>query len=110
MAKKKQKSSWNRRHEFARKKSTRRQVGHPAFIYAQRGRNYKYLAVTHTPELGKESDYELLKHNVDPDMDGKEPSYLKKKYSVSPDHSFERPPKKYRFHEDDIPTVKKYKK
>jgi hypothetical protein len=110
MAKKKNQLSWNRRHEFARKKSNRRRVGHPVYIYGQNGTKYKYLTITHTPEVEKEADYELLKHNIDPDMDGKEPSYLKKKYSVSDRNSFEPPLKKYRFHPEDIPTVKKYKK
>ena len=110
MSKKKTpKLKWNRRHEFARKKSTRRQVGHPVYIYGQRGRDYKYLTVTHKPEEGKENDYEKLKHNIDPNEHDRH-SYLKKKYSVSPDRSFDPPDKKYRFHPDDLGTVKKYKK
>ena len=66
------------------------------------------MTITHTPEKGKESEYELLKHNIDPDDDRK--SYLKKKYSVSNRGSFVPPPKKYRFHYEDLETVKKYKK
>lgn len=109
MSKKKTpKPKWNRKHEFARKKSTD-VVGHPVYIYGQRGRNYKYLTLTHKPETGKEGDYEKLKYNIDPDEHDKD-SYLKKIYSVSPDHSFDPPPKKYRFHPDDLGTVKKYKK
>lgn len=97
MAKKKNKLFWNRRHEFARKKSNRRRVGHPVYIYGQNGTRYKYLTITHTPEAGKETDYEKLKHNIDSSMDGIESSYLKKKYSVSDRNSFESPPKKISF-------------
>ena len=63
-------------------------------MYGKRGRNYKYLTFT---------------HNIDPDEVGKS-TYVKKKYGISVASSFEAPDKKYRIHEDDLPTVKRYKK
>ena len=41
------KDKWNRSHEFKKKKSSRREVGHPVYVYGKRGRNYKYLTFTH---------------------------------------------------------------
>lgn len=99
---------WNRVHFFKRKKSTRRQVGHPTYVYGARGRDYKYLVITHTPEKNKESEYVPLKHNIDPDDPSH--SYLHTKFRITHKEYFEDPPKKYRFHPDDVETVKKYKK
>ena len=92
-----------------RKKSTRRQVGHPVLIYGKRGRNCKYLTFTHKPEEGKENDYEKLNHNINPREIGRD-SYVRKKYSVSVSSSFEPPDKKYRIHYDDLPIIKRHKK
>jgi len=99
---------WNRAHFFKRKKSNRRRVGHPVYVYGTSGRYYKYLTFTHTPEKGKESDYEQLKHNIDPE--DKENIHVKKQYSVSVESSFREPDKKYRIYEEDMPTIRKYKK
>ena len=109
MAKKKNRK-WNRAHYFARKKSTPRQVGHPVYVYGTRGKYRKYLTFTHTPEVGKETDYELLLHNIDPDEDGKFPSYVKKKYDVSNETQLRSPDKNYRIHDEDRERIKKYKK
>ena len=107
---KKNSKKWNRVHEFARKKSTPRQVGHPVYVYGKRGQQRKYLTFTHEPEKGRESDYEKLLHNIDPQEDGKRPSYLKKQYSLSHKDKLRAPDKKYRIHEDDKELIKKYKK
>lgn len=107
---KKQKAKWNRAHEFKRKKSSDREVGHPVYVYGKRGRNYKYLTFTHNPEEGKEADYEKLKHNIDPDEDGVKSTYVKKKFQTNRDDAFRDPDKKYRIHSDDRETIKKYKK
>ena len=107
MAKKKTKAKWHKAHEFKRKKSTRRNVGHPSYIYAKRGRDCKYLTFTHTPE--NESDYVKLKHNIDPEEENV-PVYMKKQYSISSHSAFRPPDKKYRIHQDDRETVKQYKK
>ena len=109
MAKKKQKK-WNRTHYFARKKSTQRQVGHPVYVYGKNGKYRKYLTFTHTPEKGKESDYEELKHNIDPKADKSERSFVKKTPDVSIHSNLRTPDKKYRIHDDDKETIKKYKK
>ena len=101
---------WNRTHYFARKKSTSRQVGHPVYVYGRNGNYRKYLTFTHTPETGKENDYEELKHNIDPEKDGKEKSYVRKQYSFSHEDSLRPPDKKYRIHSEDKETIKKYKK
>ena len=67
------------------------------------------MTFTHKPEEGKESNYEKLKHNIDPDeKDGD--TYVNKNYGVSVDSSFNPPDKKYRIHADDVPTIKRYKK
>ncbi len=69
----------------------------------------KYLVITHKPETGKENDYHLLKHNIDPDEKDRS-SYVKKKYEVNDKSKLREPDKKYRIHKDDIETIKKYKK
>lgn len=106
---KKTKPKWNRTHKFMRRKSSKL-VGHPVYVYGQNSRNYKYLTFTHTPEKGKEGDYEELKHNIDPDKEGIEPTYVKKKFEVNRHDAFREPDKRYRIHTDDVPTIKKYKK
>ena len=106
----KQKTKWNKRNFFKRKKSSRRQVGHPVLVYAEANDNYKYLTFTHSPEKGKENDYEKLKHNIDPKKDGLEPTYVKKKSGFGHSKNFDPPQEKYRIHNDDKTTVKKYKK
>lgn len=109
MAKKKKKMKWNRANYFSRKKSTKNQVGHPLFVYGTRGSFRKYLVFTHTPEKGKESDYQELKHNIDPD-EKDEKSYVKKRHETSKKDSLREPDKKYRIHEEDRETIKKLKK
>ncbi len=106
MAKKKRK--WNRAHYFRRKKSTQHKVGHPVYVYGTSGRFSKYLVFTHTPE--NEQDYEKLKHNIDPAEDGKRDTYVKKKPEVNHSDALRDPDKKYRIHDDDKDTIKKYKK
>ena len=107
--KKKSTKKWNRVHFFKRRKSTKQQVGHPVYVYGTSGRYYKYLTFTHTPESGKETDYERLLHNIDPD-DTARHSFVKKQFSVLAKDSFREPDKKYRIHEEDAPTIRKYKK
>ena len=108
MSRKKNKNKWNRAHYFARKKSTKRQVGHPVYVYGKRGNKRKYLTFTHTPEKGKEMDYEKMSHNINPD--DKRACYIKKQYSFSHEDKLALPDKKYRIHEDDKERVNKYKK
>ena len=106
---KKPKTRWNRVHFFKRKKSTKT-VGHPVYVYGQNSRNYKYLTFTHKPEEGKEDDYELLKHNIDPEEDGTAPTYVKKSFEINRRNDFRDPDKKYRIHDEDAETIKQYKK
>lgn len=106
---KKPHKKWNRAHFFKRRKSTKQSVGHPVYVYGTSGRYYKYLTFTHTPESGKETEYERLLHNIDPD-DKKRHSFVKKQFSVLGKDSFREPDKKYRIHEEDAPTIRKYKK
>ncbi len=108
MAKKNCNKKWNRRHEFKRKKSNKKGVGHPVYVYGASKSSYKYLTFTHEPEKDFENDYEELKHNIDP-LDSNK-SYVKKKYGVSRQSAFRSPDKKYRIHPDDVHTVNKYKK
>lgn len=109
MAKKKTRK-WNRANYFARKKSTPRQVGHPVYVYGERKNFRKYLTFTHKPKKGEEDQYERLKHNIDPDFDGVDDVYVKKKYDVSKREKLREPDKKYRIHDEDKETIKKYKK
>ena len=111
IAKKKAFTKWNRTHFFKRKKSNKKGVGHPVYVYGSNKRLYKYLLFTHKiPEDDNPENYELLKHNIDPDEDGIKPSYMKKHYEINRYNAFEEPDKKYRIHNDDKETVKKYKK
>lgn len=108
--KKNNKQKWNRVHSFQRKKTNRHRVGHPVLVYGKRGRYSKYLTFTHTPEVGKENNYEKLKHNIDPSEDGKRDSWVKKTPDVSLSETLRAPDRKYRIHDTDKETIKKYKK
>ena len=102
------KRKWNRVHYFRRKKSSKRKVGHPVYVYGTSGRDSKYLVFTHTPNPPE--DYEELKHNIDPEEEGKRKSYVKKKPEINHSDALRDPDKKYRIHEEDKETIKKYKK
>ena len=111
LAKKKgNKQKWNRAHVFKRKKSNARRVGHPILVFGKRGENSKFLVFTHKPENGKENDYEKLKHNIDSAEDGKRDTWVKKKPEVARSNSLRSPDVKYRIHDTDKETIKKYKK
>lgn len=107
MAKKKR-TKWNRQHQFKRKKSSKNGVGHPAYIYAQSVRNYKYLSFTHDVETDGVLNVPL-QHNIDPDEKNKR-SYMLPRHFVGSKEHFQDPDKKFRIHKDDMDTVKKYKK
>lgn len=51
----------------------------------------------------------MLKHNIDPKEDAKA-TYVKRIPDVTDQKEFRTPDKKYRIHEDDVPTIRKYKK
>ena len=106
-------AKWHKVHFFKRKKSTRRQVGHPAYVYQTSGkkpnRSFKYLTITHTPKNGKENQYEKLKHNIDP-KEKSRVSYVKKYSSQAPENTFQEPDRPYRIHKDDTAVIKKYTK
>lgn len=93
---------------FKREKS-KKEVGHPVYVYGRRNRFMKYLRFTHEPEKGKESDFEKLRHNIDPDEKGRD-SYVRKQFFVRREEDLEPPPKKYRIHPEDAPTMKRFKK
>lgn len=103
-------TKWSRTHEFKRKNSNKKGVGHPVYVYAKSKRSLKYLLFTHKPPEGKDDAYEKLIHNIDPDEDGIKDSYVKKQYETSRYDAFKTPDKKYRIHDDDRDTIKKYKK
>ena len=104
---KKTQKPWRSVNVFKKRKSTKK-VGHPVLVYKKRNRFYKYLTFTHTPEKGKEGDYERLRHNIDPS--DSEPCYVKKSFSIKRDDAFKDAEKRYRIHEKDRDTVKKYQK
>ena len=104
---KKTQKPWRSANFFKRRKSTKT-VGHPVYVYKKRNGFYKYLTFTHTPEIGKESNYEKLIYNID-STDSRD-CYVKKKFEVNRNDAFENPDKKYRIHEKDRETINKYKK
>ena len=104
----KSKRKWNKSHFFKKKKSSRRQVGHPVLVYATSKEDYRYLTFTHKKETGKENEYEPLKHNID--KNDTSPCYVKKTFGQNHSSLFDPPDKKYEIHNDDKNTVKKYKK
>ena len=98
---------WKSVNRFKRRKSTKK-VGHPVWVYKKRGRFFKFLTFTHTPEKDKENDYEKLKHNIDPK--DKSACYVKKSFEINHSNAFEEPEKEYRIHPKDRDTVRKYQK
>ena len=111
MLKGKKPKKWNRAHFFQRKKSTKNKVGHPVFVYGTRGNMRKYLVFTHTPENDNEGEkYEKLKYNINPKEQGKRDSWVKKTYEVSRYDSLREPDEKYRIHDSDKDTIKKYRR
>ena len=103
-------TKWSRTHEFKRKNSNKKGVGHPVYVYGKSKRSLKYLLFTHKPPEGEDDAYEKLIHNIDPDEDGIKDSYVKKQYETSRYDAFKPPDKKYRIHDNDRDTIKKYKK
>lgn len=103
----KKKTPWKSVNKFKKRKSTK-SVGHPVWVYRKRGRSYKYLTFTHTPEKHKENDYEKLRYNIDPE--DKRDCYVKKQYEINDRDAFKDADKKYRIHSKDKDTVKKYQK
>ncbi len=77
-------------------------------VYATSKEDYRYLTFTHTPEKGKEDDYDPLKHNID--ENDTRPCYVKKTYGQNHYSLFEPPEKSYRVHDSDKKLLKKYKK
>lgn len=109
--KKKTPTKWNRAHEFKRKKSNKNGVGHPVYIYGKNKRSFKYLLFTHKiPDDAPDGSFVQLKHNIDPDKDGVEPTYMKTQHETNRRDAFENVNKKYRIHDEDKDTVKRYKK
>ena len=102
---KKKPTPWKSVNRFKRRKSTKT-VGHPVWVYRKRGRFFKYLTFTHKPE--NENDYEKLRYNIDPD--DKEKCYVKKQFEINHSNAFNDADKKYRIHEKDKDTVRKYQK
>lgn len=103
-------TKWNRVHFFKRQKSNNNRVGHPVLVYGRNKRAFKFLLFTHNPPKGKDDpDFHLLEMNIDPD-EQTEKSYVKKQFQTSRQSDFEEPIKKYRIHELDKETIKKYKK
>ena len=76
------------------------------WVYRKRGRFFKYLTFTHKPE--NENDYEKLRYNIDPD--DKSDCYVKKQFEINHTNAFREADKKYRIHEKDKDTVRKYQK
>ena len=101
----KKKTPWKSVNKFKKRKSTKT-VGHPVWVYRKRGRSYKYLIFTHKPT--NESDFEKLQYNIDPD--DKRECYIRKQYSITDSKAFTDADKKYRIHEKDKDTVRKYQK
>lgn len=99
---------WKSVNKFMKRKHSHTDQGHPAWVYRKRGRVYKYLSFTHKPEKDKPDQYERLNYNIDPQDDRE--CYVNKKYSITQKTAFEEPIKKYRIHDKDKDTIKKYSK
>ena len=93
-AAKKNKSKWNRAHEFSKRKPTKSTKGHPAYIFAKNGRVRKYFAFTHSATTdGK--DNIRLKKNID--ITDKKDCYIRQIPLQARDDEFEKPSKEYKF-------------
>ena len=104
------KRKWNRRNYFAEKKSKDKRIknSHPVYVYGANKNYRKYLLFTHTPEKGKEDNFEKLNFNID--SNDKDDCYVKKTYEISEEKSLITPKVKYRIHDSDKEKIKKYKK
>ena len=104
------KRKWNRRNYFANKKRSdkRQKNSHPVYVYGESHKKRKYLVFIHTPEKGKEYNYEKLNYNIDPNDNSD--CYLKKTYEISDRTSLVKARIKYRIHESDKQKIKLYKK
>ena len=102
---KKKKTPWKSVNKFKKRKSTK-SVGHPVWVYRKRGRTFKYLTFTHKPT--NDTDFEKLRYNIDPADNS--PCYVKKQFEINHSKAFKDADKKYRIHEKDKNTVKKYQK
>lgn len=106
----KKRTKWNRQHQFKRKKSNAKGVGHPVYIFASSNRRRKYLTFTHDRD-NKFPDKVPLQHNIDPDVvDPNNKTYVLPYYSIDRDDAFDPLDKRYRIHKDDLGVIRKYQK
>ena len=83
--------------------------GHPARVYKSNPGEDTYLIQRFSTKPRK--DRKILKHSIDPDeTDKKKKSWLVKKPAAIgfDDMTYEEKYKKYRVHEEDMETIKKY--
>ncbi|MBE5732724.1 MAG: hypothetical protein E7353_06785 [Clostridiales bacterium] len=64
MSYKKSKGKWSRSHLFLKRKKTKNEEGHPAYIFERNKNQRRYLAFTHSSSTNKIKNIELDK-NVD---------------------------------------------
>lgn len=89
----KQRRKWNKAHEFQKRKKTKNEEGHPAYIYKKSGNQRKYVAFTHSPTTdGK--DNEILDKNIDGSEDD---CYAVPTPKIAKVDTFEKPDKEYKF-------------
>lgn len=92
-AAKKNKSKWNRAHEFSKRKPTKSTKGHPAYIFAKSGQKRKYFAFTHSATTDGKDNISLKKN-----IDGSEDKcYVRPKFLMANEDKFEKPSKEYKF-------------
>ena len=92
-AAKKNKSKWNRAHEFSKRKPTKSTKGHPAYIFAKNGRVRKYFAFTHSATTNGKDNIRL-ERNID---GAKDDCYVRAVPLSAMEFDFEKPSKKYKF-------------
>ena len=99
---------WIRHHHFKKRRSNKKGVGHPAYIFVQSGNLNRYLMFTHDEKDNFPDKVELM-HNIDPDDKSGKPSYVLPYYLEDHDNAFVLADKRYRIHKDDMKAIKQYR-
>lgn len=60
----KNRTKWNRAHEFQWHKKTKSRKGHPAYVFGKNNSQYKFFCFTHS-KITDGADNRKLKHNID---------------------------------------------
>ena len=89
--------------EFRKNKET----GHPAYIYAKVGKEYKFIGITHSPIT---KDVENIKLDKNPNPEDKKTAYARPKAEKSKSNNFKAKEKGWRLSKKDKSKLDKIKK